>query len=183
MKIVFCVEDIVIALAHYLKNGLESILESIAILRSSSRGEAPATRWVIEAQPLIPTINALTLKQTSNSGKFPNCMIPSGSEVRRYCKTSPSKIFSKTSALPFSPGDGNFQTSFSLSRWVADGGRADETLGEMQKYKLTHVRISSPIWLLVFTQIGDRQIWPIGTSIATIFQQNSFNIRNLFCVR
>ena len=80
-----CVEDIVIALAHYLKNGLESILESIAILRSSSRwGEAPATRWVIEAQPLIPTINALTLKQTSNSGKFPNCAIPSGSEVRNY---------------------------------------------------------------------------------------------------
>ena len=66
------------------------------------------------------------------------------------------------SNLPFSAGDGNFQTSFSMRRRVDDGSRAKETL-EMQKYKLTHVCLSSPIWpdqLFTPTFVIDR--FPVG---------------------
>ena len=129
--------------------------------------------------PLIPTINALTLQDFKHDcrtiGMFSNTAIPS-EKLSKRCPTHlpPSRCKTCVQIYLFSAGDGNFQTSFSMRRRVDDGSRAKETL-EMQKYKLTHVCLSSPIWpdqLFTPTFVIDR--FPVGA----FFDQFSKYIAN-----
>ena len=61
--------------------------------------------------------------------------------------------------------------------WQQSGG---DLAAEMQKNKLTHDRLSSPIWLLLFNQISQRQIWgpnePFSLSGKSFVDKQCFKI-------